>query len=368
MEGGCTMKEEDGYRKLAERWDYPDSSRLLKILETTMTPEEAKLLCEMPTPTPTEDLAKKVNMSQESLEKKLRELASRGLVITGKKGHMAPAGIGQLHDATLSSAEEHIPAGIYDLWKDFHHAEWEADLIDNITRRSQTGEGLPSMRVLPAWKAIEASPGISPEQILPHENMREILKSASKLAVVACPCRRVMGDVDHPLEVCLQLNRSADYALDRGAATRELSVEEAIPLMDSVGESGLVHTVANCVFTHRIICNCCNCCCPLIGTLMHYEKPPREGMSPSRFQATVDENLCDGCQDCVEQCPFGLIEMSKFPSSKKLKAVVDAEQCMGCGVCVLKCSSGALTMELVRPPEHIPEERVIPTAPMPKRQ
>lgn len=362
------MKEDDAYRKLAEKWDYPDSSRFRKILEAIMTLEEANLLCEMPTPTPTEDLVKKVNMSQESLEKKLHELACRGLVITGKKGHMAPASMGQLHDASLSSAEEHIPAGVYDLWRDFHDKEWEEDLIDILTRRSRTVEGLPSMRVLPAWKAIEASPNIRPEQLLPYENMREILKGASKLAVVNCPCRRAQRECDSPLEVCLQLNRSADYSLGRGAATRELPLEEAITLMDSVGEAGLVHTVANCIFTHRIICNCCSCCCPLIGPLIHHGKPPRDGMAPSRFQATADKDTCNGCQDCVEQCPFGVIEMSKFPSSKKLKAVVDTEQCMGCGVCVLKCSTGALTMELVRPVEYIPEERVIPTAPMPKRQ
>jgi ferredoxin len=28
---------------------------------------------------------------------------------------------------------------------------------------------------------------------------------------------------------------------------------------------------------------------------------------------------------------------------------------MGCGVCVFKCPGGAMRLELIRPPEHIPE-------------
>jgi Fe-S-cluster-containing hydrogenase component 2 len=42
------------------------------------------------------------------------------------------------------------------------------------------------------------------------------------------------------------------------------------------------------------------------------------------------------------------------PGSKKLKAQVIKEKCMGCGLCVIKCAQKALTLELVRPPEHIP--------------
>jgi NAD-dependent dihydropyrimidine dehydrogenase PreA subunit len=37
------------------------------------------------------------------------------------------------------------------------------------------------------------------------------------------------------------------------------------------------------------------------------------------------------------------------------KASVDLEKCMGCGVCVLKCEPQALRLDLVRPPEHIPQ-------------
>ena len=41
--------------------------------------------------------------------------------------------------------------------------------------------------------------------------------------------------------------------------------------------------------------------------------------------------------------------------SKKLKTKVDPEACYGCGVCVVGCDKiNALSMKLVRPPDHIP--------------
>lgn len=78
-------------------------------------------------------------------------------------------------------------------------------------------------------------------------------------------------------------------------------------------------------------------------------------MDKSRYQSTVDPELCDGCQTCVERCIFGAIEMVRVPGSKKLKAYVDPDKCYGCGGCVIKCPvEGALTLKLVRPKEHIP--------------
>ena len=52
-----------------------------------------------------------------------------------------------------------------------------------------------------------------------------------------------------------------------------------------------------------------------------------------------------------------VIELKPIESAdkKKLKAVVDAEKCFGCGVCVIGCKEAhAITMECVRPAEHIP--------------
>jgi ferredoxin len=47
-----------------------------------------------------------------------------------------------------------------------------------------------------------------------------------------------------------------------------------------------------------------------------------------------------------------LVEMPA--GSKKYKSSIISEHCMGCGLCVFNCPQKALTLEIVRPPEHIP--------------
>lgn len=47
-------------------------------------------------------------------------------------------------------------------------------------------------------------------------------------------------------------------------------------------------------------------------------------------------------------------------NSKKKKVHILKDYCMGCGSCVVGCKHKALTFELVRPPEHIPERLSVP--------
>jgi ferredoxin len=58
----------------------------------------------------------------------------------------------------------------------------------------------------------------------------------------------------------------------------------------------------------------------------------------------------------MERCLFSAIMMRPSWNSKKKKAHTLSWNCMGCGSCILGCPQKAITFELVRPPEHIPEK------------
>jgi len=338
------MRKDDAYFKQLQKIDYPDSISLLEILQRLMTSDEAVFLLQLSAQT--KEPAKRLNAEEELLKKKLQELAQRGLVIKGQNGYFFPRSLMQLHDSTLSSSEEFIPPGIYDLWKCWYETGGSKDIADQLVEIKP-----PMLRIIPAWKSLDAS-RIPSEALLPYEDIRQIMKGAELIAVVGCPCRRSMRKCESPVNVCVQFNRSAEYAITRRAG-RKVSLKEIMTIIDESEEVGLVHNVPNSSWVYRAMCNCCGDCCGIINSLIQHNRLS-EGLAPSRFQAKIDQEACKGCQDCVGRCLFNAIEMQKIPTSKKLKAEVDPDKCFGCGLCVITCEQQAITLEAVRPKEYIP--------------
>jgi ferredoxin len=209
---------------------------------------------------------------------------------------------------------------------------------------------------VPAYKAILDSP-----EVLPCEDMRQIIESARSIAVTHCTCRRrkeAVGDkcdASHSM-VDIQFNLSAEYLISRNAG-RRISAEEAMALIDEFEEQGLLHTCENSTRMRPRwgMCNCCIDCCMVYEPLNRFEVDVTKCVSKSRYEARVDRDSCDGCQSCLDWCRFGAIEMTSSEGSKKYKASVDPAKCMGCGTCVLKCEPQALRFDLVRPAAHIPQ-------------
>jgi len=58
------------------------------------------------------------------------------------------------------------------------------------------------------------------------------------------------------------------------------------------------------------------------------------------FVPTVDEEKCEGCEECVDVCPVEVFEMVDGKSSP-----VNADECLGCDSCVEVCEPGAIIVE-----------------------
>jgi Pyruvate/2-oxoacid:ferredoxin oxidoreductase delta subunit len=232
------------------------------------------------------------------------------------------------------------------MWKDFYEVEFMplTEKLGAIFADSS----VKSVRIVPAWRAIELSPDLPVAKLPPEENLPDLVKGADVIALVPCTCRRSLRRCDAKIDVCMLFNRGAEYAINRGAG-RKVSADEAMAIFREGEEAGLVHTWPFALSARlNEICNCCRDCCIIFDPGLKFGTLDR-GLAKSHLRAEVHKGVCDGCQDCVETCFFGAIEMKKDPPGKKLKAEVDPEKCYGCGACVMACSphAHAIRMRLV---------------------
>jgi NAD-dependent dihydropyrimidine dehydrogenase PreA subunit len=356
------MMADDSYQILMSNLKYPESQRLRAILENLMTPTQAQIVAALPGTA--EDVAKVTGLEVPLIKKDLDDLFFAGVVFP--KGDYQDRhffrfakSIGQLHDATQASKGRDVvkDQGFYRLWHDFVMNEWYPNMGKAFSQAPR-----PRIRIIPAYQAIKDHP-----DILPCEDMREIFKTQKRIAVVPCSCRYRTTAVDehcaHTAEEdlwqCVQVNRGAEYALAREAG-KELNLDEAFELLDKIEEHGLLHTWHNntSMTGANVSCHCCRDCCMMAVPMDIVKEPLSKLWEKSRFIAVVKEEACIGCQTCVDRCQFDAIEMVKpegTTKSKKLKAKINPEACFGCGVCVVGCDQvQALSMKLVRPPDHIP--------------
>jgi Pyruvate/2-oxoacid:ferredoxin oxidoreductase delta subunit len=340
------METKEIYVKLLEKMNCPDanSERMHKIIRKLVTQEEADLLLALPAEAA--ELARKTGMPEETVQRKLQESMQKGLVVPTSKGLRLVRDVVQFHDANLSSSDKWVDTELLDMWKDFYEAEFMplTEKLGAIFADSS----VKSVRIVPAWRAIELSPDLPVAKLPPEENLPDLVKGADVIALVPCTCRRSLRRCDAKIDVCMLFNRGAEYAINRGAG-RKVSADEAMAIFREGEEAGLVHTWPFALSARlNEICNCCRDCCIIFDPGLKFGTLDR-GLAKSHLRAEVHKGVCDGCQDCVETCFFGAIEMKRDPPGKKLKAEVDPEKCYGCGACVMACSphAHAIRMRLV---------------------
>ncbi|MGA9047739.1 MAG: 4Fe-4S dicluster domain-containing protein [Dehalococcoidia bacterium] len=331
----------DDYTALAEIYGYKESDRFKKILKILIDEEQIKLINLMPATI--DDLAQKTGISAETIKPMVDDLFIKGVVFESSKGYRPARHIFQLHDSTGSDTRSDQIFGrkLLDAWMDFSENEMFRDTAKWVLNFPK-----PFSRVVPALSSFAQKP-----KLAEGEDLESVIDHAIRIAVVQCPCRRMAQKCDRPLEVCLQLNKGAEYAIKRGSG-KEISPEDAKKILKVASEAGLVHTVENVPQAGTYICNCCPDCCVLLYPWLTYGNLDK-GLAKSRFEAKVDEESCSGCQDCIEQCPFSAIEMTKVPGQKKLKAKVDPGKCYGCGCCAVNCLTESIKLYEVRPLESL---------------
>jgi Pyruvate/2-oxoacid:ferredoxin oxidoreductase delta subunit/predicted transcriptional regulator len=332
------MAEKTPWERLAGVIGAGDSKIIPELLETLADETEAELLLAAAPPATVEELSRQTGLEPGEVEEMIDPLFRKGLLFKSKKKdaqrYYRVRHLFQLHDSTAVMNDP--PREMLDLWKQHMAEEW-----DDLTEKIKKADPRSTMRVIPVNVAVEPD-----TQILAFEDVRRLITDSRNLAVTRCSCRVIDGACGKPLEVCIQIDRAADYAIDRGTG-RKLSKDAAMAVLKMCEQEGLVHAGENRQASGHVICNCCPDCC------INWVQTPsgmRPVAVPSRFRASVDVEECTGCGDCVDRCFFGAIRMEDGDGV----ATVDGDTCMGCGLCQVVCPPVAIRMEVARPEEFVP--------------
>jgi ferredoxin len=308
-----------------------DSGVEIEILKELFTEADAEMFLQLtPKPETPEAVAARIGRPVEAVAALLEDMSERGLLFRTRKGDVAKYGA--------------IPF-VHGLFE-FQVATLKPRLAELVQRYMDEGfhgamyRGAPAfLRTVPVQRSIEVR-----HHVAPYEDAAQILRSAGRVVVTDCICRKqkgLMGQAcDKPLEVCFMFGSMGQYYVDRGMG-REIDAEEAVRILTEAQEAGLVTQPATAQNPGGM-CNCCGDCCGVLTSLKRYPKPAERIFS--NYFAVVDPDRCAGCETCVERCQMDAVTMTDDGT-----AAVDLDRCIGCGLCVAACPEGA--MQLVLKPE-----------------
>ena len=333
------MADQSIYKQLAATVGAGDSNYIYNIFKILANGKEARLLLAAAPPTTIQGLAKKSGLEEQVVKRMIEPLFAKGLLFKSKKPdgtrYYRVRHVIQMHDST--AVAEGASRTMLDLWKRFM-----AEEFDRYSRMIEQALPAAAVRVIPVNISITPK-----ARILAFDDIKQIVANARNLAITSCSCRVIEGNCGKPVEVCVQIDRSADYAIERGTG-KKLDKSQALELMKMCEEEGLVHVSDNRRMPGHVICNCCSDCClnwPSVRTGLG------KFVVPSRFSAVVDDALCSACETCLDRCHFDAISML----GENDTAVIDSGKCMGCGLCLVTCPDNAIVLNETRPAEFIPE-------------
>ena len=196
-------------------------------------------------------------------------------------------------------------------------------------------------------------------EVVPYQVFEHFINKASNIVLRTCPCRERWECKNHEIKYgCIFMGddtKNMALSPDEGyVATKEQALEHVknaiadglVPLLGrSVDEAEDGHGVKD---TGRFLggCFCCECCCIAV-TFSKFgvavSMGGESGGSMKGMKVKVDNELCDGCERCIEECPF------KWRKEVNGKSSVDPARCTGCGRCLDVCPNDAISFDIEDP-------------------
>jgi Na+-translocating ferredoxin:NAD+ oxidoreductase subunit B len=318
---------------LPNRFPPTKSGVEIRLLEKIFSPEEATIACAMTAkPEPAAVITARAGVDAREGRDHLKKMAAKGL-INVRRG-----------EGEFTFCVKPFIVGFYENQLDRIDAEMAALFEEyfNETKGALLRDAPAHHRVIPVEQAIPFQ-----IEIQPYERATALLENALSWGVRDCICRvqqKLVGKgCERPVSTCLVF-APVQNAFVRSKTDRVITRDEAVQILRSTEEAGLVHTVGNYRDGIDYICNCCSCCCGILRGIAQYGIS--SAVAHSDFFLVVEDDACTGCNNCIERCQFNALLAADGI------VAVDYQHCMGCGICVVACTVDALHLER-RPEKEI---------------
>lgn len=347
------------YVQLSERLNQFESKAapietFFRILEEIFTKEEAGIAAVFPDGALTApQLAEHYKKDVAQMTSVLEKMADKGQVFVtrteqgGKKYELCPWMPGVIELTIIRRMDDPKSKTLLDLLEQFRVeaialtqslAATEPFVNDPEMLKAVLPE--PAIRVLPVGESLPGG-----QTVYPYERVMEMIDREESFAAARCCCRHAAASRGEPCRVegvpeysCLSFGAIADYSVERGFAKR-ITREQCREIIRICAEKGLVHNSNNFIEGMQFICNCCPCCCMFIRVLKDIGN--LKIIDASNFLPALDQELCTGCEGCLDICPTKAITLQDDIAS------IDQKLCIGCGNCVAACPTGALALNRV---------------------
>lgn len=340
------------YRRLQQRLDelpvpFPasETGSEMRLLEALFSEREAEVAVHLSAvPERVETIHRRVLhlvADRRALSAMLEALAARGAInSTGPRG---PSRLGPgsrerrygLAPLVVGMFEFQVDKLTPQFVRDFH------DYSDHGFREVVVGGPTPQLRTVPVGAAISGTRAVGS-----YDDIRAYVRnSPGPFAVMNCVCRQSAGLIGEACttssthETCLTVGSAAASTV-MGGASRRITRDEVIAILDRAEREGHVLQPQNSR-EPAFICCCCRDCCEVLRNARKLPRP--SDAIPTTHRAAINLRACTTCGACVTRCPMEAIELAGEGAPSGARVMED--RCIGCGVCVATCPADAIRLE-----------------------
>ena len=176
-------------------------------------------------------------------------------------------------------------------------------------------------------------------QVVPIEDVEYILDGVSSVVRLPCICRKINSGVE--ARVCYGVGMDATQILKDIPDFKEfdrITAAEAKKEMRHLDREGLSHSVWT--FQTPFIGAVCNCDQNCMAYLIQYQKNLAKVMWKGEYVASIEQDRCKGCCQCLKRCPFDAVHYDR----RWEKCRIETRHCYGCGICRPTCPEDAIVL------------------------